>query len=85
MDFGRGLGGLPGDFGDILVHGWILWFFHGFGVFRGSWRDRRDVLAPMLGDVGRKMGQKRGKNRICSSKLGFQTRLDGHLGAKMAR
>ena len=67
MDFGRVLGGLAEDFGDILVHGWNmknLWFsfgFYGFGVLRGSWRGRRDVLARTLGDVGRKMDRKRVK------------------------
>ena len=38
VDFGRGLGGLAGDFGDILVHGWNSknqWFSLGFSWF---WR-----------------------------------------------
>ena len=71
--------------GIAKTNGFLQVFFIVFGSSGGLGGGCRDVLAPMLGDVGRKMGQKRGKNRNFSSKLGFQTRLDGHLGAKMAR
>ena len=82
MDFGRVLGGLAGDFGDILVHVWNsknLWFplvFKFFGVFRSS-RGRWDSWRLCWAMFGA-----RHNNETFSYKLNFETRLDGHLGAR---
>ena len=56
MDFGRGLGGLAGDFGDILVHGWNSknrWFSLGFSWF---WR-LEGVLVGSSGRLGAYVGR----------------------------
>ena len=64
MDFGKALGGLAEDFGGIPGHGWTirnLWFSLGFldlTYFGGLGGSRQAILAPMLGDVGCKMGSR---------------------------
>ena len=52
-----------------------------FGSSGGLGGGCRDVLAPMLDNVGRKMGPRGVRIRIFRPTW----RLDGHLGAKMAR
>ena len=92
VDFGGVLGGLGEDFGGILGHGRTsknLWFSFRFLMilvyFGGLEGSHRAILAPMLGDVGCKMGPRWIQEASESQFLPNLGELGAHLGAKMAR